>query len=88
MEFKVIFFSMALTLVVLFILTHFYRKNENVISKLEVHYYEKLTALRKRPSDNQLKQEVIQAAKDYAAARNLSTQALEKMIQQDLPDHQ
>lgn len=85
MEFKVVFFSMAATLVALFIFTHFYRKKETVVSKLEADYYEKISAMRKSPNNAQLKEQTIQAAKNYASARGLSADALNKMIQQDLP---
>jgi len=78
---------MAATLVALFIFTHFYRKKETTLTKLEVDYYEKIKALRNSPADAELKRKVQEAAQAYAKARGLSEEALEKMIQQDLPNH-
>lgn len=85
MEFKVIFFSMAATLVALFIFTHFYRKKETVLTRLEVDYSQRVSASRKDPSNANLREAAVQAAQNYAKARNLSQEALDKMIQQDLP---
>lgn len=86
MEFKVIFFSMAATLAALFIFTHFYRKKENQLTKLEVSYFEKVKASRNNPSHKGQYEQAVQAAKDYALKRGLSQQDLDKMIAQDLLD--
>lgn len=75
---------MAVTLVALFIFTHFYRKKEVQISKLEVDYYEKALALKQDPKNQQLRESTLQAAQSFANAKGLDEKAFQSMISNDL----
>jgi cbb3-type cytochrome oxidase subunit 3 len=83
MSFKTVFISMALTLVLLFIWSHFYQKKEKSRTRIEGDYYFHLREYKKSPND-ELKNQVIELGIRYGLARGFSEEDARTIVDRDL----
>lgn len=74
---------MVLTLIGLFILTHFYRKKEKAISIIEARYYMTLKSYRENASP-EIKQELDLLARQYWGLKGKTEQESDRLLEDDL----
>lgn len=86
MDFKTIFFSMALTLIALFIFAYFYRSKELQRTKLEASYYEYLLKHRSDPSNQENLQKLKDVADKLGELQGRSEKSIEERLQKDIQE--
>ncbi len=82
MPFKYVFFSMAIVLILLFVFSHFFRKKEISLSKVEADYFTVLRNYQTAPTPELLNQ-AKSLAETYGQLKGLSTPEIEQMIKRD-----
>lgn len=82
MPFKYVFFSMAIVLILLFIFTHFFRKKEISLSKVEADYFTILREYQTKASP-ELLLKAKSLAQTYGQLKGLNPSDIEEMIKKD-----